>query len=459
MKKKKIYLIAGAVVVVVALAIFLFSGSKKEADQKVEVQKGAFEIVVSTTGDLQALNMERIDAPEEIRGRNVRVSEVKILDLIPEGTLVDSGDYVGALDRSSLDNTLKTTETELEQMKTQYDNALLDTSLNLRSIRDNIQNLLFSLEETKITMEQSIYEPPATQRKAQNDYDKALRNYEQELQKYELKKEQELGKIRDIQIKLTRKESEYNDMLDLLKKFTIYAPKPGMVIYLKEWGGEKRKVGSTVSPWDRTIATLPDLSVMVSKTYVNEVDISKIRQGQKVRLGVDAFPDKKYTGSVTYVANVGEQLRNSDAKVFEVLIRLDQADTILRPSMTTSNEIVISTFNDVLFVPLEALHADSIPFVYRANGTKQIVIPGEMNDNFRIIEEGLEAGDKIYLSTPEKAESFKLTGEDLIPKIKERDEKKKEDERKKEEQRQADLEARKNRPRGNGNGTMMRGNK
>jgi hypothetical protein len=434
--KKKIYIIAGIAVIAAIAGIFFFGGSSEAIDQKVKAQKGLFEIVVTTTGELQALNMEKIEAPEELRGRNVRIGEIKISDLIAEGTVVDSGDYVGALDRSSLDNSMKTTETELEQIRTQYENALVDTSLNLQQMRDNIQNLLFTLEEAKITMEQSVYEPPATQRKAKNDYDRAFRNYEQELQRYSLRQEQELGKVKDIQIKLSRKESEYNDMLHLLSRFTIYAPKPGMVIYLKEWGGSKRKVGSTISPWDRTIATLPDLSVMVSKTYVNEVDISKIKTGQTVRLGVDAFPDRKYSGTVTDVANVGEQLRNSDAKVFEVLVRMGQSDSILRPSMTTSNEILISTIQDVVYIPLEALYADSVPFVYRANGTKQVVIPGEMNDNFRIIEQGLEEGDEVYLSTPEHPEKFDLVGADLIQILKEQEAKRKEDALQKERERE-----------------------
>ncbi|MDR1886515.1 MAG: efflux RND transporter periplasmic adaptor subunit [Prevotellaceae bacterium] len=450
--KKKIYIIVTIVVLAVIGWIFFYSGSKDTVNQIVKVQKGLFEIVVSTTGELQALNMENIEAPEELRGRNVRISDIKIMDLIPEGTVVDSGDYVGALDRSSLDNTMKTTETELEQIKTQYENALVDTSLNLRQMRDNIQNLLFTVEESKITMEQSMYEPPATQRKAKNDYDKAVRTYEQEVQRYALRQEQELGKIRDIQIKLSRKEDEYKDMLHLISRFTIYAPKPGMVIYLKEWGGAKRKVGSTISPWDRTIATLPDLSVMVSKTYVNEVDISKIQVGQTVRLGVDAFPDRKYTGVVTDVANVGEQLKNSDAKVFEVLVRMHQSDSILRPSMTTSNEILIATIPDVLFVSLEAMHADSVPFVYRTNGKKQVVIPGEMNDNFRIIEQGLEEGDEVYLSTPEFPERFGLEGEELVRILQEREAQKKEEALRQERERERNTVRR-----GGGNGFSMPG--
>jgi HlyD family secretion protein len=73
-------------------------------------------------------------------------------------------------------------------------------------------------------------------------------------------------------------------------------PKSGMVIYHREWNGSRRTVGSSISPWDLTVATLPDLSSMMSRTYVNEIDVSKVKAGQDVRIGVDAFPERQYTG-------------------------------------------------------------------------------------------------------------------------------------------------------------------
>ena len=176
--------------------------------------------------------------------------------------------------------------------------------------------------------------------------------------------------------------------------------------------GAKRKVGSSISPWDNVVATLPDMSSMMSKTYVNEIDVSKVKTGQHVEIVVDAFPEKSYTGTVTSVANIGEQLPNADAKVFEVLIEVDGSDPILRPSMTTGNKIITKTISDVIFIPLESVQAgpDSIPFVYLKNGTRQVVVLGESNENNVVIEQGLSAGVQIYLSTPENAEDFKLAG-------------------------------------------------
>jgi hypothetical protein len=108
--------------------------------------------------------------------------------------------------------------------------------------------------------------------------------------------------------------------------------------------------------------------------------------------------------------------------VFEVLIEVDGSDPILRPSMTTGNKIITKTIDDVTFIPLESVQAgsDSIPYVYMKNGTRQVVVLGESNENNVVIEQGLQPGTQIYINTPAKAENFKLTGEELVSVIKDR---------------------------------------
>jgi hypothetical protein len=441
MKKRKIQIGIGAGIAVVLIIWWVVASSGSgNVEQVVRVQRGPFEIIVATTGELKAQSMENINGPEELRARNIRLQEIKIQDLVPEGKIVKEGDYVATLDRTAADTRQKDLEDEVEKVRAQLERTLLDTSLNLRSIRNNLANLKFDMEEKQIAVEQSIYEPPATQRQAKNNLDRAERAYEQELQNYALKEAQAEAQIKDVRINLYQKERELKELLNLLKRFIIRAPKNGMVIYYREWSGEKRKVGSSINPWDRVIATLPDLSVMESKTYVNEIDISKIKKGQAVRVGVDAFPEKQYTGIVTEVANTGEQLKNADAKVFEVIVRVHESDTILRPSMTTSNKIITAAFDNVLYVPLEALFGtDTMMYVYRTNGVKQVVVPGEMNDNFRIIEQGLQEDDEIYLSLPADAETFKLAGAEYIEALKQRVEEKKnaEEKQKKTEEERA----------------------
>ncbi len=429
MRKKIIIGFSVLLAIVLAFTFFGSSDKDKAAPQFTKVVQGKFEILVNVTGELKAQNSEDITAPTELRGRSFRISEVKIQDLIPEGTVVDSGAYVATLDRSALSNQLKSTEDELEKSQQAYLKVQLDTTLQLRELRNTLINLKFDMEEKQIVLEQSKYEPPATQRQAQINLDKAEREHRQASHNYNLKREQAEASMKEVAINLERQRRERQDMLDVLSKFVIRAPKPGMVIYYREWGGTKRKVGSSVSPWDLTVATLPDLSVMNSKTYVNEIDISKVKKNQSVRITVDAFPEKKFTGEVVEVANIGEQLPNTDAKVFEVVIRVNEYDPILRPSMTTGNQIITNVYDSVMYIPLEALHADdSVSYVFTKKGKKQVVVPGDMNENYIIIEKGLNVDDEIYISMPEKPEKFDLVGEELIPVLKEKVLKKKQEE-------------------------------
>ncbi|MEX0986630.1 MAG: efflux RND transporter periplasmic adaptor subunit [Bacteroidales bacterium] len=422
--KKKPLIVTIVIAILIALLIVysIFSGKEKEVILETEVQKGRFDVTVVVTGELQALNETEIDGPYSLRSRSLRIRSVKIQDLIPEGTVVDSGDWVATLDRSEADNALKDVMEDLERLETALMRAKLDTTIEMRRLRDELINLRFTMEEAKITLEQSKYEPPATIRQAEINQEKAERAYEQARQNYALRVRQARGDIREAELNLMREQRRMRDMEEVLKQFDITAPAPGMVIYKREWNGEKRTAGSEINSWDLTVATLPDLSTMISRTYVNEIDISKIRRSQMVAVGVDAFPEKQYTGEVIEVANIGEQLPNTDAKVFEVRIRLNERDSILRPSMTTSNNIITKVYVDVMYLPLEAVHAnDSLTFVYTKGKEKRVVVLGESNQNSIIIEQGLSKGDVVYLSSPKDLEGFSYSGLELMEIIRERE--------------------------------------
>lgn len=441
MKRRTLIAIIVPVALIAALIVFsVLSGKEKEVVLETEVQQGPFEIAVMITGELQAIRETEIRGPSKLRSRHLRIYRVKIQDLIPEGTVVDSGDWVATLDRSEAANSLKDMMDNLEKEESEYMRTRLDTTMQLRQLRDDLINLEFDMEEAKITLEQSQYEPPATIRQAQINLEKATRAYNQAKENYGLKVRQARAEMREAEINLERQRRSKTEMEEVIEEFDILAPSSGMVIYKKEWNGQKRVAGSEISTWDLAVATLPDLSTMISLTYVNEIDISKLKKGQQVNIGVDAFPEKKFTGEVIDVANIGQQLPNTDAKVFEVRIELNEQDTILRPSMTTSNEVITQVLDSVLYVPLEAVHAnDSLTYVYTRSGKKQVVVLGESNENFIIVDMGVKKGDKLYLSQPEDAESFKYTGLELMAEINRR---KAEEEKQKQEMQ----EQMKNRP-------------
>lgn len=402
-------MIAG--IFILAIVVYLiFSKSGSDNQIFIQVSKGNFPIEVTTTGELIAKSSEKIYGPEGLR--QVSIWQVKIQDIISDGTVVDSGQYVATLDRTEIANKIKDEETNLEKLESQLIKTKLDTSLELRNARDELINLQYNLEEKKITLEQSVYEPPATIRQVEIDLEKGQRAYEQAVKNYQLRFEKANANMQEISASYNQAKRKLEQLVEVMQQFTIKAPKGGMVIYRRNWDGSKIGVGATVNSWNNIVAELPDLSEMISKTYVNEIDISKIAVGQPVKIGIDAFPDKKFTGKVTEVANIGEQLQGTNAKVFEVKILVNEFDSILRPAMTTKNTIITAVIDSVLFVPIETIfNNDSLTFVYKKYGSrivKQQVIVGSSNDNEIIIKSGLTDEDELVMVPPENSDDLKL---------------------------------------------------
>lgn len=422
-KKNKKYLFWGGAFVLLIIFWLAFGSDTSESPAIYATpQVGTFNVDVTTTGELRAKNSTSIRGPEGIR--EFRIFNVAIQRLIPEGTVVKKGDFVAELDRSEITSSLQDAQLDLQEVESQYESAQLDSALTLSKARDNLVNLKYALEEAQIKVEQSKYESPATQRQVKIDYEQAKRQLEQAQKNYKTQVRQAEVNLKKIEADLKQEQRQVQRIKEAMKKFTIYAPENGMVIYKRNRDGSKVTEGSSISAWDPVVAELPDFSVMNSETYVNEVDIQNVRVGQKVDIGLDAMPDKKLTGVVTSVANIGETRPNSDSKVFEVVIQVDHSDSTLRPAMTTSNTIHVNSVDSALYVPLETIHTqDSLNFVFKREGLEAVmqqVVLGLMNDNDVIIHEGVKPNDKLYLSTPEDTAGIRkiYLADDVLKKYK-----------------------------------------
>lgn len=402
---KRNFIIAGGVILALLIGYFVVRGNKAGdvADIMAVVKKGKFKVEIETTGELEAKNSVKILGPSGLR--TFQIWQVNIQKIVDEGTVVKKGDWVATLDRSEFQTKYSQKQIDLEKANSKFIQTQLDTTLQMRQSRDELINLKYTVEEKDIIRQQSKFEPPATIKQTEIDLEKAKRALQQAKDNYKIKKNQSIEKMNEVGAELRKVKTEFDGMSQVLQSFDVKAPEDGMVIYEKGWDGKPIKAGSQVSVWEPTVATLPDLNKMQSKTFVNEVDIRKIKAGQKVDVGLDAYPDKKLKGLVTHVANVGEQRPNADAKVFEVLVEIDGTDATLRPSMTTSNKIVAHEVADALYIPLECLHSDhdTVTYVYKKNGAsivKQEVIVGETNANDVVVTGGLSENDRLFLSVP-----------------------------------------------------------
>ena len=401
LNKKYIYPI---VLLLIMFLMWLMVGSEASEENVIYTQAnvGYFEVTITSSGEFQAQNSTSITAPENMR--QFRINNVPILNLIPEGTVVQKGEFVAELDRSSLSNTLQDAQLNLQEEETQLEQARLDSTLTLSAARNNIVDLRYASEQAALIVDQSQYESPAIQRQAQIESEQAQLRLTQATQNYETQVKQAEANVRRRQTGVQEERNDVQRIREIMNQFTIYAPENGMLIYKRNRDGSKVKEGSSISAWDPIVAELPDFSVMESLTYINEVDIQKVRTGQRVDIGLDAMPEKQLTGEVTSVANIGEQRPNSNSKVFQVTIRVNESDSTLCPAMTTSNTIHISSVDSALYVPLETINTyNDMDVVYKREGASPVmqqIVMGLMNENDVVILDGVDLTDQLYLSVP-----------------------------------------------------------
>lgn len=204
----------------------------------------------------------------------------------------------------------------------------------------------------------------------------------------------------------SRKKRELEEQIE---KCTIRATKPGLVVY----GGEEdrfmqERIQEGTSVRERQIIiTIPDTSVMQVRSKIHESNIKRVKQGQKVRIRVDAFPDELLTGTVEKVAvlpNAQNRWLNPDLKVYDTFIIIDGTHSWLKPGMTAQVEIQVAELKDVLYVPLQSVfNIDNQQVCYVQKGNEiemRIVKTGEFNESFIEVKEGLKEGEKVLLYTP-----------------------------------------------------------
>lgn len=186
---------------------------------------------------------------------------------------------------------------------------------------------------------------------------------------------------------------------DNFLKTAILAPFDGIVVSV---GVKKNDVLSAMDYSSKTAVQLVDTSQIKFQGQVDEIDILKIKTGQKATISVDAVPNKTFTGTVSFISPYGTADTNNVVK-FPVTIKLDPTDVALKGGLTATADIAISSAANTLLVPLSAVTTTSagsfVTVVDEATGKqeKREVTLGSQNLQFAEVLSGLKEGDKIVV--------------------------------------------------------------
>lgn len=402
--KRKHIIITAIVFCVIVIAAFAGSLSSGKSEKFFVVEKGAFEATLNCKGEINGLVATPIPMPKILGDRDLRIWQLKILDLAQDGKYVKKGDFIIQLDASQIISGMREEQQNLETEEADLKNAKIDSTVRLTALREDIKNAKLDLEYNKIDLEQSIYESAAYQRKAQMTYKKAENLIAKKQRDYLLEQNKLKMQVARSEERVKRSTERISKFQQAMQAARITAPEDGIVIFGESWDGTKYSKDGDISTWSNgpPIATLPDMSEVISETYVKEIDISKINVGDKVRVSFDALEGVIIDGNIKSIARVGEDHKDFDMKVFKVIIHLDESNEGLKPAMSSNNAIILADEQEALYVPINAIikeNGESFVYLRKHNDKeKTLVTVGFENEEFIQIKSGLKEGDKVILN-------------------------------------------------------------
>lgn len=184
-----------------------------------------------------------------------------------------------------------------------------------------------------------------------------------------------------------------------LEEFEILSPAAGTILEVKAQTGELITSGTATVGGGSVLMTIADLSRMIVQAKINEVNIGRVKVGQRVEVRLDALPGKAFEGVVVAIAPRGE--KTDSIVTYEVKIQMENREQQLRPLMTANVDILTDVLSDVIALPLEALRSDNgddIVYVI-VNGGRQPrkVRVGLRTESHAVIVHGLQEGETVVI--------------------------------------------------------------
>ncbi len=404
-KRTRRTLLSVAVLLVLALAAYVYLPSKLPAllpqasavgDEFVVTPK-TMAFGVDATGVLRATSVQNFGAPPEFGN----YWQFQIVSLVAEGKQVKTGDQLIGFDAQRVRDDLQKFQNELDQANKELEKTKAQIDLERQELLSRLSASENNYEKFKLKQTAKLeFDPPNKAEEDRLAFEQARREVEALQERLEWHKKSSEATYQIIASKKARAENKVNDIKKGMENFQSKADRDGVVIYKTKWNGERFQVGENV--WSgQSILEIPNLNTIIAEAFVPEVDIGKVKPGQRVEITIDAFPGKSYTGTVKEMGTlVRPKAWDIPNKILEIQIALEQLDTsIMRPAMSIKTKIETGSLPDCLAVPLKSVRTTAegskVKVKTEQGWREQTVKLGDSNGAEVVILEGLQTGARI----------------------------------------------------------------
>ena len=438
-----------ALVVVAAVAMlgwwFFVRDTGKQGPQVITntVSRGPYEFVVIEQGEIENANATELKCEVKSRGAGGSGGGIAILEVVPEGTMVQPGDIVVRLDSSALEQEKVTQQIAcnrqlalLEKAKNELDaaqiarieylegtfkQALLLAEQNLRTAETGLssaqrlaaRNIITSLqlEGAQFAADKALTERDVlvkyTKEKMLKDFDTKIATADASVKAEQSSHQLELDKLKEIE--------------DQIAKCIIRAPNAGQVVYCNKYNTGRSgsspefvvEAGAAVRE-QQPIIRLPRSNEMQVKATVNEARITLVRPGLPVSVRIDALKDEVIQGEVVKINQYAEpgSWSGGNVKKYATFIKITNPPPAMRSGMNAEVRIHVERQQDALQVPVQALaeHKGHF-FALVKNGegfeTREVTV-SSTNDKVAVISQGLAEKDQVVMNPRGQAAMLQL---------------------------------------------------
>lgn len=369
--------------IIIAVIIFIYKSLNKptiEVLETAEVKKGSIRGVLVETGIIKPQVGAVVKVGARATGTIIKMN-VKIGDRVRKGqliALIDDREILKAVEQQEA--ALLVAQNTLIQIEQSYPERI-------REAKANYEYAKITYEREKELLEHGYTTKDAVD-KAKSQFDAADAILKRLQSEYETQRKIAKSNIDDIAAQLKQQETR-------LSYTRIYAPIDGVVADITAQEGETIVAGLQVA----NLVTVLDPTLLEMWTYVDETDIGRVINGQKVEYSVDTFPDKQFYGTIEKI--YPQPIVKDNIVYYLAIVKVSKDDAIyLRPEMTTHIKIIFNEKNNILIAPNAAIKFEEgkqVAYVVTGHDKTQKVElkTGLRGEDYTEIISGVKEGDVL----------------------------------------------------------------
>jgi len=383
-------------------AVKWFRQAQAAADLPVApAKKGEFLVIVRCRGDIKAGRAIPIYAPV--------VPNLRIAWMADGGNPVEKDDPIIRFDSSSAQQQLIQKQATLRQTQATLDQAMAQAQITAEHDQSDLRDAQFALERARLQTVGSEYVARLQAEQAKIDVGVAEQKVKVQEANGALHSASDKAKIASLTRQRDQAKADVELTQSRIDQMEIRAPLSGFVVFAMNYNqgpGNARtfRIGDNVFS-GMNLAEMPDMNSLVMDAKVEEIDRGRIRNGDDVRVRIDALPEVAIAAKITGVSPLAEQgFEFPPVRSFRAYAALQNAHPSLRPGMNGGMDIVISRLPDAISIPAKAVFTRAgKPIVYVAQGgryiAKEIQVLARNPDEVAV--SGIESGAVVTLVEPD----------------------------------------------------------